>query len=42
VLDFKIPFELAFRVVRYGHKSLYNMTDLEFQEMSDNIKAIWD
>lgn len=40
--DFKIPFEIAFHIVRYGNKSLYNMSELEFQEERDNIKGIFE
>lgn len=42
VIDFKIQFETAFHIVRYGHKSLYNMTDEEFKKERDNIKKIYD
>lgn len=42
VIDFKVPFELAFRVVRYGHKSLYNMSEVEFAEVRDNVRTIYD
>lgn len=42
VIDFKLPFEIAFHIVRYSYKSLYNMTEDEFQEEVENIKNIYD
>ncbi|CAD8184298.1 unnamed protein product [Paramecium octaurelia] len=42
VIDFKLPFEIAFHIVRYSYKSLYNMSEEEFQEEVDNIKNIYD
>lgn len=42
VIDFKLPFEIAFHIVRYSYKSLYNMTEEEFKEEVENIKNIYD
>lgn len=42
VIDFKLPFEIAFHIVRYSYKSLYNLSEEEFQEEVENIKNIYD
>jgi len=42
VIHYKIPFEIAFHIVRYSYKSLYNLTEEEFGEEKENIKNIYD
>lgn len=42
VIDFKLPFEIAFHIVRYSYKSLYNLSEEEFSEEVENIKNIYD